>query len=73
MVPAQFPLDYPNVWDKRQGATATASGCTVFPADTYARAPRASDGCVVVSNPDLKFISALSRPGRTPFVIATLD
>ena len=40
------------------------------PSDTYARAPRASDGCVVVSNPDLKLIEKFIAPGLTSFVIA---
>lgn len=66
-----FPLDYPNVWDKRQGRNGYGIWLHGVPADTYARAPRASDGCVVVSNPDLKLIERFVTPGRTPFVIAT--
>jgi murein L,D-transpeptidase YafK len=65
-----FPLDYPNVWDKRQGRNGFGIWLHGVPSDTYARAPRASDGCVVVSNPDLKLIERFIAPGRTSFIIA---
>jgi murein L,D-transpeptidase YafK len=69
-----FPLDYPNVWDKRQGRNGFGIWLHGVPSNTYARAPRASDGCVVVSNPDLKLLEKFITPGRTPFVIAqTVD
>ncbi len=65
-----FPLDYPNAWDKRQGRNGFGIWLHGVPSDTYSRAPRASDGCVVVSNPDLKLIEKFITPGRTPFIIA---
>ena len=65
-----FPLDYPNIWDRRQGRNGYGIWLHGVPSDTYARAPRASDGCVVVSNPDLKLIERFVVPGKTPFVIA---
>lgn len=65
-----FPLDYPNVWDRRQGRNGYGIWLHGVPSDTYARAPRASDGCVVVSNPDLKLIEKFIVPGRTSFIIA---
>ena len=69
-----FPLDYPNVWDKRQGRNGFGIWLHGVPSNTYARAPRASDGCVVVSNPDLKLVEKFITPGRTPFIIAqTVD
>ena len=69
-----FPLDYPNVWDKRQGRNGFGIWLHGVPSNTYARAPRASDGCVVVSNPDLRLVEKFITPGRTPFIIAqTVD
>ncbi len=65
-----FPLDYPNVWDRRQGRNGYGIWLHGVPSDTYARAPRASDGCVVVSNPDLKLLEKFIAPGRTSFIIA---
>lgn len=65
-----FPLDYPNVWDRRQGRNGYGIWLHGVPSDTYARAPRASDGCVVVSNPDLKLIEKFIAAGRTSFILA---
>lgn len=65
-----FPLDYPNVWDRRQGRNGFGIWLHGVPSDTYARAPRASDGCVVVSNPDLKLIERFIAAGRTSIIIA---
>lgn len=65
-----FPLDYPNVWDRLQGRNGFGIWLHGVPSDTYARAPRASDGCVVVSNPDLKLIEKFVSPGQTSLVIA---
>jgi len=65
-----FPLDYPNTWDKRQGRNGYGIWLHGVPSDTYSRAPRASDGCIVVSNPDLKLIEKFIVPGRTAFVLA---
>ena len=64
-----FPLDYPNVWDRIQGRKGFGIWLHGVPSDTYARAPRASDGCVVVSNPDLKLIEKFIAPGNTSFII----
>ena len=65
-----FPLDYPNVWDRIQGRNGFGIWLHGVPSDTYARAPRSSDGCVVVSNPDLKLIEKFIAPGKTSFIIA---
>jgi murein L,D-transpeptidase YafK len=65
-----FPLDYPNTWDRIQGRNGFGIWLHGVPSDTYARAPRSSDGCVVVSNPDLKLIEKFIVPGRTSFIIA---
>ena len=65
-----FPLDYPNTWDRIQGRNGFGIWLHGVPSDTYARAPRSSDGCVVVSNPDLKLIEKFIAPGHTSFIIA---
>jgi murein L,D-transpeptidase YafK len=65
-----FPLDYPNTWDRMQGRNGFGIWLHGVPSDTYARAPRSSDGCVVVSNPDLKLIEKFIAPGLTSFIIA---
>lgn len=65
-----FPLDYPNEWDRLQGRGGHGIWLHGVPSDTYSRPPRSSDGCVVVTNPDLQEISRWVRPGSTPVVLA---
>jgi murein L,D-transpeptidase YafK len=65
-----FPLTYPNEWDqmlKRGGHGIWLHG---VPFDTYSRPPRSSDGCVVVTNPDLNELSRYVQVGVTPVLIA---
>ena len=64
-----FPLDYPNEWDRLQGRDGHGIWLHGVPSDTYSRPPRSSDGCVVVTNPDLKEISRWVQAGATPVVI----
>jgi murein L,D-transpeptidase YafK len=65
-----FPLDYPNEWDARQGNGGHGIWLHGVPPDTYSRPPKASDGCLVVANPDYDELSRYIRPGNTPIVIA---
>ncbi len=65
-----FPLNYPNEWDQAQGRGGHGIWLHGVPSDTYSRPPRSSDGCVVVTNPDLKELSRWVQVGVTPVVIA---
>lgn len=65
-----FPLNYPNELDRRQGRTGYGIWIHGAPSDTYARSPLASDGCVVLANPELEEIAAYVKPGVTPVIIA---
>jgi murein L,D-transpeptidase YafK len=65
-----YPLDYPNDWDRRLSRSGYGIWLHGVGSETFARAPRASDGCIVVSNPDLKLIEKFIVPGRTPFIVA---
>jgi hypothetical protein len=64
-----FPLDYPNEWDVAQRRTGYGIWLHGTPSNTYSRAPKASDGCVVIANPDLVEIAQYIEPGVTPIVI----
>lgn len=64
-----FPLDYPNEWDRAQGRGGHGIWLHGVPSDTYSRPPRSSEGCVVVTNPDLREISRWVQPGVTPILI----
>ncbi|HWT28783.1 MAG TPA: L,D-transpeptidase family protein, partial [Methylophilaceae bacterium] len=66
---AAYPLNYPNEWDRKQGRKGHGIWLHGTPSDTYSRPPRASDGCVVIANPDLKSLSAILQNGNTPVII----
>jgi murein L,D-transpeptidase YafK len=65
-----FPINYPNEWDKRQGRNGHGIWLHGTPGDTFARPPRASDGCIVLSNVDLEFLSSALQVGLTSVIIA---
>lgn len=64
-----FPLNYPNELDRRLGRTGYGIWIHGVPRDTYARSPLASDGCVVLANPEIEELAAYVKPGVTPVVI----
>lgn len=65
-----FPINYPNEWDKRQGRNGFGIWLHGVPSDVYSRPPRASDGCIVLANPDLESVGRYVQVGLTPVVIA---
>ncbi len=65
-----FPISYPNEWDARQGRNGHGIWLHGTPRDTYSRPPRASDGCVVLTNEDLDDLAKRVEIGVTPVVIA---
>lgn len=62
-------VNYPNDWDRLQGRTGSGIWLHGVPSDQFARVPQASDGCVVLSNPDISFLME-SIDRRTPVLIA---
>lgn len=67
--PGAFPLNYPNEWDKRLRKNGSGIWIHGTPSSTYSRPPRASDGCVVLTNDDFATLSKFVEPGITPIVI----
>jgi len=65
-----FPINYPNEWDKRQGRGGSGIWLHGTPSDTFARPPRASDGCVVLTNQDLDAVAKNLQVGLTPVIIS---
>lgn len=65
-----FPINYPNEWDRQQGRNGHGIWLHGTPSDTYSRPPRASDGCVVLTNQDLDALSAYLQVGLTPVIIS---
>jgi len=56
-----LPLNYPNALDILRGKTGSGIWLHGTPSEQYVRAPLASDGCVVLSNPDIA--SIFGEPG----------
>ena len=65
-----FPISYPNELDRREGRNGNGIWLHGVPLDTYSRAPRASDGCVVLTNQNLETLGKNLRIGVTPVIIA---
>jgi murein L,D-transpeptidase YafK len=65
-----FPINYPNEWDKKRGRNGHGIWLHGVPSDVYSRAPRASDGCIVLANGDLEIVGKMLQVGLTPVIIA---
>lgn len=66
-----LPINYPNILDIRRGKTGGGIWLHGTPPDQFSRPPQASDGCVVLANPDLKRIIQTVAIRSTPVVIAS--
>jgi murein L,D-transpeptidase YafK len=67
--PGAYPISYPNDWDKLNKRNGHGIWLHGTPSETYSRAPFATDGCVVLTNEDLKALSRYVEVSRTPVVI----
>ena len=67
-----FPLNYPNIWDRRNGRTGTGIWLHGTPSEIFSRPPEDSDGCVIISNDDLKSLAPYVDVGgqTTPVILA---
>lgn len=65
-----LPINYPNPLDLQRGKTGSGIWLHGTPSDQFVRAPLASDGCVVLSNPDLERLLGTVQIRTTPVVIA---
>jgi murein L,D-transpeptidase YafK len=66
-----FPINYPNSWDLRKQRTGAGIWIHGTPSYTYNRSPWASNGCIVVSNPDFLHIDNFIKPElHTPVIVA---
>ncbi|MEW6313197.1 MAG: L,D-transpeptidase family protein [Pseudomonadota bacterium] len=65
-----YPLNYPNEWDRRHGRNGHGIWLHGTPTNTYSRPPRASNGCVVLTNQDMEAVGVKLQIGTTPVIIA---
>jgi murein L,D-transpeptidase YafK len=66
-----LPINYPNILDARRGKTGSGIWLHGTPPNQFSRPPQATDGCVVLANPDLDHIIRTVEVRTTPVVIAT--
>lgn len=65
-----YTLSYPNEWDSRQGRNGHGIWIHGSPSSTFSRTPKASEGCVVLSNGDFSSLARYVQHGKTQIVIA---
>jgi L,D-transpeptidase YnhG len=65
-----LPINYPNQLDLKRGKTGGGIWLHGAPPTQFSRAPLATDGCVVLANPDLERIIKTVAVRSTPVVIA---
>jgi len=65
-----LPVNYPNPLDVKRGKTGGGIWLHGVPPSQFSRAPLATDGCVVLANPDLDHIIRTVQIRTTPVVIA---
>lgn len=56
-------LNYPNTWDQQRGRTGYGIWLHGVPSSSYNRPPKASNGCVVLANPDMESLMNKIQPG----------
>ena len=66
-----LPINYPNMWDYRQGHTGNGIWVHGSPVDTYSRPPKASEGCISLTNPDFIELDGLVNIRNTPVLIGS--
>ena len=65
-----LPINYPNQLDVKRGKTGSGIWLHGTPPQQFSRAPQATDGCIVLANPDLEHIIKTVEVRNTPVVIA---
>lgn len=65
-----LPINYPNVLDIKRGKTGRGIWLHGTPPGQFSRAPLASDGCVVLTNPDLTHLIQTVEIRSTPVLIS---
>ena len=64
-----YPINYPNIWDKRRKKTGYGIWIHGVPRDVYSRPPLTSEGCIVTSNHTLRKLKPYTIIGKTPVVL----
>jgi murein L,D-transpeptidase YafK len=68
--PVAFPLDYPNIWDRRNRRGGDGIWLHGVDDRNGPRPPLDTDGCLALPNDEILALEPLLEPTRTPVVIA---
>jgi L,D-transpeptidase YnhG len=66
-----LPINYPNPFDQRLGKSGSGIWLHGTMPGRYSRPVKATDGCVVMANPDLKKLMSIVAVKTTPVIIAS--
>ncbi|MEH6579221.1 MAG: L,D-transpeptidase family protein [Amphritea sp.] len=66
-----LPINYPNAWDTRQGYTGNGIWLHGSPKDTFSRPPKASEGCLSLTNAHFTELDGIVDFEATPVLIGT--
>ena len=64
-------LNYPNMLDVRRGKSGGGIWLHGTPPTQFSRAPHSTDGCLVLSNPDIRTLIETTTVRNTPVVVAS--
>ena len=64
-----YPINYPNIWDKKNKRTGYGIWIHGVPRDVYSRPPLTSEGCIVTSNHTLRKLKKYTVLGKTPIIL----
>ena len=66
-----MPLNYPNILDIKRSKSGGGIWLHGAPPQQFSRAPRSTDGCLVLSNPDILALNRQVSVGATPAVVSS--
>lgn len=66
---AALPLNYPNEIDRLAGRGGTSIWLHGERAGNYARSPQSTDGCIVLSNDEMRLLAETVTPRETPVLV----
>lgn len=66
---AALPLNYPNEIDRLAGRGGTSIWLHGERSGNYARSPQSTDGCIVLSNDEMRLLAETVTPRETPVLV----
>jgi murein L,D-transpeptidase YafK len=65
-----YSINFPSAYDKLNNFTGSGIWIHGTPSTTYSRPPQSSDGCIVLSNQDIKMLASILNETGTPVIIS---